>query len=78
MPFNKTPTIIIAVLGLAVSGAAAFLLVPAGIWWATKNAEAQVMAARKLGDEHPVRLVSATQVPNVDPKNRSERPTFKP
>lgn len=78
MTLNKMPTAIIAVLGIALSVAAVFLLLPAGVLWATQNADARVIAVRNLGDLPSTRILRLTQVLNVDPKHRSARPIFKP
>ena len=78
MRFNHTPTAILAVLGFALSVAAVFLLLPAGLFWATLNADAQVVAVRNLPDLPPVRVVGAPQVLNVDPKHRTEQQLLKP
>src|SRR5262249_17420109 len=69
---------IVAAIGF-VAGAAVISLLPTGMFWATQNADAQVVEVRKLADLPASRVVGPPLVLNVDPKHRGgDRPMFKP
>jgi hypothetical protein len=70
-------SVIVAAIGFAV-GVAVISLLPSGFYWATRNADAQVVAVRKLADLPAVRVEGATDALNIDPKHRGGQLTFKP
>ena len=70
-------SVVVAVLGLAIGVAAVFLTLPAGLLWATRNADRQVIAVRKSADlPAAVRLVGPPGILSVDPKHPSDQPSF--
>jgi hypothetical protein len=68
---------ILAAIGF-VAGAAVVSLLPSGLYWATRSADAQVVAVRKLADLPTVRVVGAVGAPGIDAKHRGHQIIFKP
>jgi hypothetical protein len=76
MTLDMRSTIVAAIGFLA--GAAVVSLLPSGFYWATRNADAQVVAVRKLVDLPAVRVTGVADVLDVDPKHRGRQIIFKP